>query len=185
MCFLSLCEKHYTELVSGAASDALCSLLTGRTLRWVVISVLYSWTAGQRCQGVTFKRLISLCGIWVNKGGITLQLHVHICIVICLLLGTAQIVVLSSDLNLKRPYVMSHTTFCSAFKDIKPSNHDIRNVVEAHKLSVSCFKMLILSKRQTVVYFCGCLLYTVLRCSLIATLPLHNLTASFQPMYCL
>lgn len=25
---------------------------------------------GQRCQGVTFKRLFSLCGIWVNKGGL-------------------------------------------------------------------------------------------------------------------
>lgn len=25
---------------------------------------------GQRCQGVTFKRLSSLCGIWVNKGGL-------------------------------------------------------------------------------------------------------------------
>ena len=30
--------------------------------------------AGQWCQGVTFKRLISLCGIWVNKGGITFHL---------------------------------------------------------------------------------------------------------------
>lgn len=33
--------------------------------------------AGQRCQGVTFKRLIGLWGIWVNKGGITYRLRVH------------------------------------------------------------------------------------------------------------
>lgn len=78
LCYLCSPRSEAQSGTAGVGPDVLCSLLTACwTERWVVTSVLFSWMQDSVVKVVHLRGSSAYLGIWVNKGGIALQLYVH------------------------------------------------------------------------------------------------------------